>query len=130
MQNKYLILCFFMLALTGFCPGIYADFASIKDPAALLENELTRLDRLIQATQRSLECEIKLREQIVEYKKIQEEYLKRPEDNDLLFKMIKSAHRTIKSIKENHLTESFDPEFIDELTVLAQAANKRGVPKP
>lgn len=106
------------------------SMTSIKEPAALLGNEIARLDTLIQATQQSLEGQKKLRERIVEYQKIQDLYLKQPQDNDLLFKLVKSAYRTLESIKENHLTETFDPDFINELTVLSQAANKRGVPKP
>lgn len=101
-----------------------------KDPSALINNELARLDTLIQATQQSLEGQKQLRSSIEEYKKIQEQFFKQSDDNDILFSMVKSAHRTLKLIKDNHLTQSFDPEFIDELTVLAQAANKRGIPKP
>ncbi len=102
----------------------------IKDPAALLDNQIAGLDTLIQATQQSLEGQKQLRTLIVEYKNIQTAYLKRMQDNDLLLTLVKSAHRTLKAIKENHLLPDFDPEFIDELTVLSQAATKRGVPKP
>lgn len=103
---------------------------SIKDPAMLINNEIERLDTLIQATQQSLEGQKKLRDRIIEYQKIQDLYLKQPNDNDLLFKLIKSAYRTLESIKENNLVQIFDPDFINELTVLSQAATKRGIPKP
>lgn len=102
----------------------------VKDPSALIGNELSRLDYLIQATQQSLEGQKQLREKIVEYQKIQESYLLHPKDNEILFRMIKSAYNTLKSIQENHLEHTFDPEFISELKVLAQVASKRGVPKP
>lgn len=104
--------------------------ANIKDPAALIDNEIARLDSLILATRQSLEGQQKLREKIIEYKKIEEFYLKQPDDNEILFRLVKSAHRTLEAIKENHLLQTFDPEFIDELTVLSQAATKRGIPKP
>lgn len=102
----------------------------IKDPAALLQNELNRIDTIIYQTQKSLEDQKKLRLLIEEYKKIQDDYLKKSQDNDLLLALVKSAHRTLKAINESHLTETFDPEFIEELTVLSLAAGKRGVPKP
>lgn len=126
---------FIFLAISCFCalPSQAAPVISpsgIKDPEAMLDNEITRLDALIQATQQSLEGQKKLRERILEYKQIQETFLKKPEDNDLLFRLVKSAYRTLEVIKENHLTQTFDPDFIDELTVLSQAANKRGIPKP
>lgn len=103
--------------------GICADIVNI-------DNEIARLDTLIQATERSLEGQNKLRKKIVEYKKTEEAYLKSPDNNDLLFAVVKSAHRTLEAIKESHLTQTFDPEFINELTVLSQAASKRGIPKP
>lgn len=102
----------------------------VKDPNALIGNELTRLDLLIQATQQSLEGQKQLREKIVEYQKIQESYLLHPKDNEILFRMIKSAYSTSQSIQENHLEHTFDPDFINELKVLSQVASKRGVPKP
>lgn len=124
MLFKILLTLFCLCTLTSLAP------AALKDPDALIGNELIRLDALIQSTQQSLEGEKKLRALIVEYQKMQDAYLARPEDNDLLFRLVKSAHRTLASINENHLIQTFDPEFINELTVLAQAANKRGVPKP
>jgi len=103
---------------------------AIKDPDALIGNEIVRLDTLIQATEQSLESQKKLRVQILEYKKLQELYLQNPKDNELLLKLVKSAYRTFQTIKNNHLTQTFDSDFIDELTVLSQPATKRGIPKP
>ncbi len=126
-------LFFILLCL---CNALYAAnettntaLTAIKDPNAIVINEINRLDTLIQATSQSLEGQKKLRERIVEYHKIQELYILSPKDNDILFRMVKSAYRTLELIKENHLLEMFDPDFIDELKVLSQAATKRGVPK-
>lgn len=101
----------------------------IKDPDALIGNEIARLDTLIEATTTSLEGQKQLRLQIMEYQKYQDNYLKKTQDNDLLFKLVKSAYRTLQMIKEQHLLHAFDSEFIDELTVLSQPATKRGVPR-
>lgn len=103
--------------------------APIKDPAYIVATELTRLDTLIQATEKSLEGQKQLRLYIVEYQKAHEQFLKKPNDNDVLYKVIKAAHRTLQSIKDNNLTQNFDTDFIDELTVLSQPASKRGVPR-
>lgn len=107
-----------------------ATISPVKDPNALIGNELSRLDTLIQATQQSLEGQKKLRERIIEYQKIQDAHLLHPENNEILFRMVKSAYRTLEVIQENHLIQTFDPDFINELTVLAQVATKRGIPKP
>lgn len=110
---------------------VHADLPNtIKDPAALIGDEIARLDTLIQATEQSLEGQKKLRLLIVEYQKLQDLYLKNTKDNDLLLKVVKSAHRVLQSIKENNLMQTFDPDFIDELTILSQPASKRGIPKP
>lgn len=107
-----------------------STIAPPKDPTALIGNELARIDTLIQATQHSLDNQKKLRERIVEYQKIQDLYLLYPDDNEILFRMVKSAYRTLEAIREYNLTQTFDPDFISELTILAQVATKRGIPKP
>lgn len=101
----------------------------IKDPTFLVASELNRLDILILATEKSLGSQKLLREHIVEYQKAHEQFSKNPNDNDRLFKVVKAAHKTLQSIKENHLEQDFDSDFIDELTVLAQPALKRSIPK-
>lgn len=120
----------FICCLLASAAAFSAAPAGIKDPEAMLGNEIARLDDLIQATRQSLETQQKLKNEILDYQKVQLEFLANPKDNDLLLKVVKSAHKTLRTIKENRLEKMFDPDFIDELTVLAQPANKRGVPKP
>ncbi|MEI8365049.1 MAG: hypothetical protein WCF65_01405 [Parachlamydiaceae bacterium] len=104
--------------------------AAVKDPATIVSHELLRLDTLIRATEQSLEGQKKLRSMIVDYQKLQEQFLKNQSDNELLLKVVKSAYKILQNIKENHLTQTFDTDFIEELTVLSQPAAKRGIPKP
>lgn len=126
MSIKYLLLCLFALSFQ-----LQAESPStIKDPNALIGNEISRLDTLIQATETSLEAQKKLRTQILEYQKLQDQYLKNTKDNDLLMKLVKSAYRTLQTIKEQHLEQNFDSDFIDELRVISQPATKRGIPRP
>lgn len=114
---------FFGIAIT--MPAI----ANVHAPDQLISQEINRLDTLIQATQQSLETQKKLRDTILEYQKAYADYIKQPQNDDLLLRLVKSAHKTLKLIKEGHLKQTFDPAFIDELTVLAQPASKRGIPK-
>lgn len=127
------LFCFF--SLLSFCMCFYAHSAvsglsNIKDPSQLINNELRRLDTLIQATEQSLEGQKKLKELIIQYQNIQDQFLNDTQNNDLLFQLVKSAYRALQSINENHLIHTFDPEFISELTTLSQIATKRGIPKP
>lgn len=122
---------YFLCACLALVSTGYAETASIvKDPEAMIGNEIARLDTLIEATELSLKKQKQLRERIVEYQRVQDAFLKNPQDNEALFKVVKSAYRTLQLIKENHLVQIFDTDFIDELTVLSQPATKRGVPKP
>lgn len=118
-------------ALLAVCFQVNGDTTfAIKDPAALIGTEIARLDTLIQATEKSLDEQKQLRGQIVEYKKLQDRFLGKPGDNELLLKLVKSAHKILQTINNSHLTQTFDPDFIDELSVLSQPARKRGIPKP
>lgn len=124
---RTLILASFLLAFTA----ASADApAAIKDPDAMIGNELARLDDLIQATQQSLDTLKRLKGEIIDYQKTQFQFLANTKDNELLMKVVKSAYKALRTIKDNKLEKMFDPDFIDELTVLAQPAAKRGIPKP
>lgn len=117
--------------LVLFCTfTIFQVQAEIKDPNALIGNEISKLDTLIQATELSLEAQKKLRIQILEYQKLQDQYLKNEHDNELLLKLVKSAYRALQTIKTNHLEQNFDNDFIEELTIIAQPANKKGITRP
>ena len=130
------IICLFII-----CSGYHADAAEssltttlteavgIKDPQKLLSNQMRILDVLIETTQRSLDSQQKLKQQIADYQRVQDAYLKDTTDKDTLIRMVRQAARVLDTIKEAHLTQEFDPEFISELTLFSQIANKRGIPK-
>jgi hypothetical protein len=124
---------FFFLAIHAhtFCEGqSFVGLSNIKDPSQLIDNEISRLDTLIQATQQSLDGQKELKERIIHYQNAFNAYLRNSQDNEQLFQLIKSAYYTLKSIKENNLLHTFDSDFISELTMLSQFATKRGIPKP
>lgn len=131
---KFITLIIFLLGPSFFICGIenplVPDFSAIKDPAELVKSEISRLDTLIAATAKSLEGQNKLRSYICEYQDIHEAYLRHPNDNEILYRMVKSAHKVLETIKQNHLIHTFDTDFLSELTVLSQFSNKKGIPKP
>lgn len=94
-----------------------------------LQNELSTLDALINATQQSLDNQKKIRELFVQYQKLRTLAQQNPDDNEQLIKMVKSAQRLLNSIEENNLSQNFDPDFMTELALFAQIASKRGIPK-
>ncbi len=119
------ILLVMALSNVSLMAGEAADILLPKDPAALLQNELIRLDTLIACTQKSVEEQKKLKVLIVEYKTLQEQHLKKPQDNALLLLLVKSADKVLKAIQEAYLIKTFDPEFIEELSVLSRPLKKK-----
>lgn len=106
------------------------EISAIKDPKEVINTQLATLETLIALSKRTLAKTEDLREQIEAYKSIQERFFENTQDKELLYNMMKSAHFILKSIKADHLTHLFDPEFLDELQMMSQIFNKIGLPKP
>ncbi len=92
--------------------------------------ELISIDHIIEITKQNVEIQEKIRIELIDYQKINKEFLKNPDDKELLFEMIKKADHLFENIKQAHLTQIFSPEFLKELTLFSQIASKRGIPKP
>lgn len=98
--------------------------------AKLLVNELAMLDSLIEVTESNVKKQKALREEVILYQKELEVYLKNSSNKDIVLKMARRASRLLEQIKCLHLIEAFEPDFISELTLFAQIAQKRSIPKP
>jgi|694.fasta_scaffold28661_1 hypothetical protein len=96
----------------------------------LIGREIENLNDLIEATEKNLELQVKLRGMIKDYQKIQQNFLQNPEDNELLFQLVKNAHLILELIKEYRLNSLFDPAFLAELSLVSKPASKLGIPKP
>lgn len=125
MKTNLTVFC--LLAMTSLQA---ADSSAIVAPREMVANEIFRLDQLIEATQLSLKQQYKLRDQVKSYQQLQANYQNNPEDNELLFQLIKTAYTILESIKTQHLETAFEPEFLSELSVLSKPATKSGIPKP
>lgn len=95
-----------------------------------IHEELDSLNHLVEATQASLDAQKKLRILLVDYGKVHENYLKNPDNKEAMFALVKSAHKLFQCIKDNHLTQTFSQDFLNDLAVFSQVAQKRGVPGP
>lgn len=95
-----------------------------------IDQELGSLNHLIDATQTSLNDQKKLRLLMMDYQKAHERYLKDPDNKDTLLVLVQVAHRLFQSIKDNHLTQTFSQDFLNDLAVFSQIAQKRGIPRP
>lgn len=124
MHKLYALLILACLA----CFGLAADIK--KDPKELLGSQIAMLDDLIAMTKQTLQAETDIKALILEYQKIQEEYLRNPENKEQVIKMVRMAHRVLTKIQDHYLVQQFDPDFISELTLFSKIATKKGVPKP
>jgi len=92
--------------------------------------ELSAINHSIESLKQNVQNQEKIRIQLILYQKINKEFLKNPDDKELLFQMVKLADTLFENIKKSHMTQNFSPEFLSELTLFSQIASKRGVPKP
>ena len=99
------------------------------EPALVVAKELDHLNNLISMTEKNLKNQKTLKQLFLEYQQQQVNYLQNTQDKEITLRMVKSAHRLLEAIKDNHLVQTFDTEFISQLTFFSQFATKRGVPK-
>lgn len=97
------------------------------EPAVVAAKESQRLNLLIEITEKNLNNQKALKKLFMDYQQQQINYLKNPEDKEVTLQMVKSAYQLLEGIKAAHLTQSFDAEFISQLTFFSQFATKRGV---
>ncbi|NGX42300.1 MAG: hypothetical protein K940chlam7_00578 [Chlamydiae bacterium] len=103
---------------------------NLSTPSAGEEHYLMSLDQIIKITGESYNNLQTLRKEIVEYKKLQERYVKNPNDRVLLFQLAGKAGGVFEKIKENELTYAFDAEFLKELSLFSRIAKKTGPQRP
>ncbi len=99
------------------------------EPALVAAKELQRLNNLIAVTEQNLENQKTLRQLFLDYQQQQINYLQNSQNKEITLQMVKSAHRLLEGIKANYLIQTFDTEFISQLTFFSQFAVKKGIPK-
>src|ERR1700721_1448393 len=100
------------------------------DEPKLVENEMKMIEVLIQATEKNLQNQHKIKEALVEYQTLFSAYLKHSSDKETVLKAAKSADKLLALIQEDHLTDVFETNFISELTLFSQIAQKKGILRP
>lgn len=99
------------------------------EPALVVAKEFQRLNNLINITEKNLENQKALKQLFIDYQQQQIHYLDNSQDKEVTLQMVKSAYRLLEGIKTNHLIQTFDTEFISQLTFFSQFAIKKGIPK-
>lgn len=94
-----------------------------------LNQEVAKMDLLIQCSEKSLAGEKVLKQQLQAYQEAHQAYYRNMQDNEALLKLVKAGYRLLQSIKEQNLVQTFDPDLISELTVISQVATKKSIPR-
>jgi hypothetical protein len=123
----------FTITLLVTLPGVYAvdPISNLKEtePTLVVAKELNHLDHLIHITSENLENQKSLKSLFLDYQQKQLSYLENTQDKEVTLMMVKAAHRLLVAIQANHLMQTFDTEFISQLTFFSQFATKKGIPK-
>ncbi len=130
------VLITLLVSFSNLCMGneatlkpITNDLPKMRSMDEIVSSELSRLDNLIVMTQQNLQNQLALRTLLEQYQQIQAQHLQNDQDIEILFKLVKMAQRLFESIKQNHLTHLFEQDFLSELALFSQIANKRGIPR-
>lgn len=97
---------------------------------SLVEDEIKLIDTLIYATEKNLIDQKKIKQDILDYQKGLALYMEHSSDKEVVFSVARKADALLNEIKEAHLIDTFEPDFISELTVFSQIAQKKGIPRP
>lgn len=125
---SYLFILFFIIFVN--LHGV-ESISNLKEtePALVVAKELLQLNNLIAITEQNLQNQKALKELFIDYQQKQVNYLQNSQDKEITLQLVKSAHRLLEGIKTHHLLQTFDAEFISQLTFFSKFATKRGVPK-
>lgn len=96
-----------------------------QNPTTTPVTATSMLDTLISGTEKQLEAEKKLRDQVVKYVQVQQKYAQNTQDKELATKVVRKASFLYKKIKELELTQAFDQKFLSELAFFSNIADKQ-----
>lgn len=103
----------------------YAADAKISES----QDEVAKIDLLIEATNANLARLKALKVLLVEYKQAEVQALKDPNDSDNLLKLVNLAKQIQDTITDSALQDYFAPQFLEELKKFAAIADKKNIPQ-
>ncbi len=96
---------------------------------AELQDEVEKIDQLIEASNDHIARLKKIKLLLVEYKKAEATALKDPNDTDNLLKLVNLAKEILDIINDSSLQDMFSPQFLEELQKFSQISNKKNIPQ-
>jgi hypothetical protein len=125
MKKKLILLCLLPSVLLAAEP-----ISHIKEtePSIVILNEIKRLDHLIAMTEKSLNNQKLLKNKLMNYQKLQLDYLENQKNKEITLKLVAVAYDLQQMINETHMNYAFDTEFLSQLAFFAKFADP--TPKP
>lgn len=93
------------------------------------QDEVAKIDLLIEATNANLSRLKELKVLLVEYKQAEVQALKDPNDSDNLLSLVNLAKKIQDTITDSALQDYFAPQFLEELKKFAAIADKKNIPQ-
>ncbi len=94
------------------------------------EDEVKVVDELIASTASQLEMEKHLKQMMLQFKKLREEFVQGNQTKAHAGKMVRTARQIYESISANHLEHLFAKDYLDELSFFSSIAGKTAVTRP
>ncbi|MBI3236440.1 MAG: hypothetical protein HYZ48_01830 [Chlamydiales bacterium] len=94
------------------------------------EDEVVVIGRLIQSTEQQLKLQQKLKELMLQFKKLKGAFIQGDQSKKTASAMVHTARHIVEIITDQHLQFHFSKDYLDELTLFASIAGKNGVKRP
>lgn len=101
-----------------------------KSVEELTQHPLRGLEKLIATTQKNLEFQIQLEKRLQKYLELKDKVLADQNQETYIQELILLAAPIWDDIQEFHLIAVFPQDFIEELSLFAQLANKHNIARP
>ncbi|MCE5294109.1 MAG: hypothetical protein LLF94_05795 [Chlamydiales bacterium] len=93
------------------------------------QDEIEKVDLLINATQENLSRLQELRVLLIEYKKSENIAVNKPSDTDNILKLVNLAKAIHEDIIDGGLEDYFTPQFIEEIKKFSEISAKKHIPQ-
>lgn len=104
---------------------------SVEEPfVQASEDEIARIDHLIEATQVKLQQQKELKELVRLFQQQEERFFKGDQSKGHAAKMVSTARQILERIKEAHLEHLFSSEYLEELALFSSIAGKSTPKRP
>lgn len=126
----------FLLCVPLFC---HAENPTLQVPQSSLMqihipadkvDEIKVVDQLIASTKAQLDMEKNLRELMIEFHRLEEEFVQGNQTKPHASRMVRTARQIYELITTNHLEHLFAKDYLDELTFFSSIAGKTSVTRP